>query len=55
MKNLLASLILLLFLFSNSILNAQSPQSFRYQAVVRNASGNVLQTQNVSLKILVAK
>ncbi|OFY38591.1 MAG: hypothetical protein A2275_15345 [Bacteroidetes bacterium RIFOXYA12_FULL_35_11] len=51
MKNFPTSLILFLFLFSNSIIRAQTPQSFRYQAIVRNASGNVLQTQNVSLKI----
>ena len=33
------------------LLYGQAPQFFRYQAVVRNASGNVLQTQNVNLKI----
>lgn len=30
---------------------AQSPQAFNYQAIVRNASGIVLQNQNVSLRI----
>lgn len=30
---------------------AQSPQAFNYQAIVRNASGTVIQDQNVSLRI----
>ena len=44
----------IVFLFvaiATQMLFAQSPQSFRYQAVVRNAAGTVIQTQNVSLKI----
>jgi trimeric autotransporter adhesin len=34
-------------------LNAQPPGSFHYQAVVRDASGNVLQNQNVALRIAI--
>src|SRR3989339_1562877 len=51
MKNLLSQLVFILFFLNSILIQAQSPQSFRYQAVVRNASGTVLQTQNVSLKI----
>lgn len=31
-------------------LNAQTPQSFSYQAVVRNASGNLVKNQNVTFR-----
>ena len=45
MKNYL-SIVILLFLGLS--LNAQSPQGFNYQATVRNASGDLVISQNVS-------
>ncbi|GAB4295713.1 MAG: hypothetical protein Kow0068_20280 [Marinilabiliales bacterium] len=39
------------FIFIIKIIIAQSPQSFKYQAVVRDVSGQVIQNQNVSLRI----
>ena len=45
MKNYL-SIVILLFLGLS--LNAQAPQGFNYQATVRNASGNLVISQNVS-------
>src|SRR3989339_1807573 len=53
MKKLIPIFISMILSVALSVVNsyAQSPHSFRYQAVVRNASGTVLQTQNVSLRI----
>ncbi len=48
MKNFIA---LCCILFATILTFAQTPNSFRYQAVVRNSSGVTLQTQNVNLKI----
>src|SRR3989339_211632 len=50
-NNFFIALLCLIFILGFVSLRAQSPQSFRYQAVIRNASGTVLQTQSVSLKI----
>ena len=52
MKNIYLSLAFLFisFLFTSN-LKAQSPQSFKYQAVARDNIGNVLVNQNVSFKI----
>jgi len=38
-------------LFLGVIVSAQTPQSFRYQAVARDNSGNVLANQAVSFRI----
>ena len=44
-----------IFIIINTVISlisfAQSPQSFKYQAVVRDLSGNVLQYQNVTFQI----
>ncbi len=49
MKNALYTLVFFsLFAFAAS---AQAPQAFKYQAVVRNAAGQVLANQNVGLRI----
>lgn len=48
MKNLNFLIIVLLL---GVAVSAQSPQSFRYQAVARDNSGNVLANQNVSFRI----
>jgi hypothetical protein len=48
MKKLIT--LIALILFSISLL-AQTPQSFRYQAVARDNSGNVLANQAVSFRI----
>ena len=45
MKNYLSIVI---FLFLGLSLNAQAPQGFNYQATVRNASGDLVISQNVS-------
>jgi trimeric autotransporter adhesin len=43
-----------IFYFSKSFETfAQAPNSFNYQAVVRDASGNVLQNQNIALRIAI--
>jgi len=41
--------VLYLFLLAN-FANAQAPQSFSYQAVVRDAQGNILPNQNVAFR-----
>jgi len=43
--------ILLITLYTGTILFAQSPQSFKYQAVIRDASGAILKNQTVGLQI----
>ena len=43
---------ILFLLLSSSVLWAQSiPQGMRYQAVARDADGNVIENQRISLKI----
>nr|NQU91389.1 hypothetical protein [Bacteroidota bacterium] len=48
MKKLSVTLTVLLFAI---LLDAQAPQAFKYQAVVRDAAGEVLQNQNVDIRI----
>jgi trimeric autotransporter adhesin len=48
MKNYLLSIICMIICLASS---AQTPQSFQYQAVVRDASGNVLINQSVSFRL----
>ncbi len=43
-------LLLLLLLIQSTILLAQAPQGFNYQATVRNASGGLIINQNVNFK-----
>ena len=52
-KNHHYSLLALLvsFLLISNIIQAQSPQAFKYQAVARNNLGQVLANQNIGLKI----
>jgi predicted MFS family arabinose efflux permease len=40
-----------IILFMTTTLLAQTPQAFKYQAVARDASGNVLSIQNVSFQL----
>jgi hypothetical protein len=40
-----------LFIVTGSCLSAQTPQAFRYQAVVRNSSGNLILNQVVGFRI----
>ncbi|NSW46428.1 MAG: hypothetical protein HPY79_11500, partial [Bacteroidales bacterium] len=49
------TLWLLLFTFQISTLMAQVPQSFSYQAVVRDAQGNVLPNQNVAFRFSIVE
>ena len=42
--------ILLSFLLLATGLYAQSPQSFKYQAVVRDTSGDIITNQLISVK-----
>lgn len=51
MNKLTLVLVLFAFYFSLSTVWAQAPQSFEYQAVVRDASGNILVSQAVSIQI----
>ncbi|MCD4730860.1 MAG: hypothetical protein K8R74_09690, partial [Bacteroidales bacterium] len=48
MKSLLSTLILFLL---TTLIIAQVPQAFKYQAVARNNSGDILANQNVSFQI----
>jgi hypothetical protein len=52
-KKLTLVLALFAFHFSLSTLWAQAPQSFEYQAVVRDASGNILANQAVGVQITI--
>ncbi|HBX51893.1 MAG: hypothetical protein A2275_02460 [Bacteroidetes bacterium RIFOXYA12_FULL_35_11] len=53
MKKVFTRIALIFFLsfLINQNIFAQSPQSFRYQAIARNAAGNVLANQHVSFRI----
>jgi len=53
MKNLISKKVLLLLTFSFLLLTlfAQTPQSFKYQSVVRDANGNAMQNQSVDFRI----
>lgn len=46
--------IFCIIIFSN-IINAQSPQSINYQAVVRNTSGDVIKNQNVRFRLSITE
>ncbi|MBI5541965.1 MAG: tail fiber domain-containing protein [Bacteroidia bacterium] len=48
MKQFIFSII---SIFISIVVFAQSPQSFKYQAVVRDAGGSVIQSQNVNFQI----
>jgi len=48
MKKYILSVLLTI---STAIALAQSPQAFSYQAIVRDASGNIMSDQNVALRI----
>ncbi|MBI5540118.1 MAG: tail fiber domain-containing protein [Bacteroidia bacterium] len=43
--------LLIITFISTDFIFAQAPQSFQYQAVIRDASGNVLQSQSVNFKL----
>ncbi len=45
--------LLIVFLFSISILRAQNPQKFNYQAVIRTNSGTIVANQAISLRFSV--
>ena len=55
MKKLLLSIAATIILFMTAQTFAQAPQSFKYQAVARDNSGNVLASKNVSFKISILK
>ncbi|RLD53128.1 MAG: hypothetical protein DRJ05_16850, partial [Bacteroidetes bacterium] len=48
MKTLSTTLIVL---FCTILLNAQPPQAFKYQAVVRDNAGEILQNEDVGIRI----
>ena len=50
MKRIISTIIILFVAFS---INAQAPQAISYQAVARNAQGQVLANTNVSLRICI--
>jgi|GEM_PF-591865 len=52
-KTILTFLGVLMMLVFISQLNAQVPQAFNYQAVARNASGNLIATQAIGLKLII--
>lgn len=45
--------MLSLLLFAATMLNAQAPQRFNYQAVIRDGSGNIVANTNVDLRLTV--
>ena len=49
MKNLLSCVVILLFSISTNY--AQTPESFNYQAVVKNSSNELIKNQDVSVRI----
>ena len=49
MKHFTSSLILFLLLLLNSILFAQFPNAFNYQAVFRNSEGILVQNEEVRI------
>jgi hypothetical protein len=51
----LAVIITIISMLIGSSVFAQSPEAFKYQAIARDAGGNVLANQNVSLKISILK
>lgn len=51
MKQLIISFFILFTSFN--VVYGQSPQAFKYQAVVRDNANNILSNQNVALKILI--
>jgi len=55
MKNLTKIFILLIVNIFTINLFAQSPEAFKYQAIARDASGNVIANQNVSFRISIIK
>ena len=46
-------IVLLLTVLLTAILYAQSPQMFNYQAIIRNASGVIIQNQNTGIRIMI--
>jgi translation initiation factor 2 beta subunit (eIF-2beta)/eIF-5 len=55
MKNYLKILFILIINIFTIKIFAQSPEVFKYQAIVRNTSGEVLANQNVSFRISILK
>jgi hypothetical protein len=55
MKNYLKILFILIINIFTIKIFAQSPEVFKYQAIVRNTSGDVLANQNVSFRISILK
>jgi len=53
MKNTLLSIITAACLLISTAVMAQAPQAFNYQAVARNASGQILSNQNVNVRITI--
>jgi hypothetical protein len=51
MRSTIAVILISCFLAGAFTLSAQSPEKFNYQAVVRDASGNVLANQSVSFRM----
>jgi hypothetical protein len=51
----LTVIIALIIMLIGSSVFAQSPEAFKYQAIARDAGGNVLANQSVSLKISILK
>ena len=50
-----ATLISILIFLSITVIFAQSPQAFKYQAVLRNAQGEIRQNESVDVKISIRK
>ncbi|MEX0811857.1 MAG: hypothetical protein WD048_06550 [Chitinophagales bacterium] len=53
MKNFLSSILLIALLILSNTLFSQSPEGMNYQAVVRNASGEILQNATADLRFTV--
>ena len=54
MKKILFSLFILLFI-NSARLEAQAPQSFKYQGVARTAGGDIIKNQQIALRLSVLK
>lgn len=49
MKNIVFTIVMVIGCFIN--INAQPPQSFKYQAVARDVAGDILETQSVTFRV----
>ncbi|MBP6730434.1 MAG: hypothetical protein KA149_00155 [Chitinophagales bacterium] len=55
MNKQITKMLTALLLFATALVNAQAPEGFNYQAVVRDASGNLITSGTVTLNFIIHK